>query len=350
MSWSRFSKQGMTLRLRLALYTSGLIALLCLELVIFINIITVLTHSQHLLAVSLIGLIINMIVGGLGAYWIAGKALLPVKEVSIAALQISASTLHTRLNLDGPQDELRELAQAFDGMLERLERAFELQSLFVADAAHELRTPLAILRTNLEVIGADSGATLEEYRALTVVLERTLRRLEHLVASLLVLASEERALVAEEVSLVSLLKDVVETLAPLAAEKNITVHLNVGDCVPIYGDQHLLELVFRNLIENALRYNRPDGSVTITSKNNHTSLLIQVSDTGIGIPEEARQRIFERFYRVDTSRSRHTGGAGLGLALVRHVLTLQKGCVWLEKSSPQGSVFVVELLKCKCYS
>jgi signal transduction histidine kinase len=338
----------MTLRLRLALYTSGFLVLLCIELIAFINVATTLTHSRYLLAISLFGLIVNMLAGGLGAYWIAGRALQPVKAVSTAALYIGASTLNTRLNLDGPHDELRELGHAFDSMLERLEQAFEQQSRFVADAAHELRTPLAILRTNLEVIVADPQATLEEYQALMVVLERTLGRLEHLVAALLVLAMEEHAVALEDVALLPLLQEALTELRPMAEEKQVWMLLTADQPVSVYGDEHLLGLVFRNLIENALRYNHPGGKVTITVEDGTSAVQVRVADTGIGIPKEAQEHIFERFYRVEASRSRYTGGAGLGLALARHVLNLQKGSVQVECSSPQGSVFVVALLKRSC--
>jgi len=343
----------MTLRMRLALYTSGLLALLCLELVVFINLVTVLTHAQHLLAISLVGLSLNMLGGGLGAYWIAGRALRPVKAVSTTALQISARTLHTRLNLRGPEDELKELGRAFDSMLERLEQAFAQQSRFVADAAHELRTPLAILRTNLEVIVADPQATLEEYQALMVVWERTLGRLEHLVAALLVLAMEDHAVVLKEVALLPLLREVIEELHPMAETRQVELTLDAELPVSVSGDEQLLGIVFRNLLENALRYNRPGGTVTVSLEEGASLLLVRVSDTGMGIPKEAQAHIFERFYRVETSRSRETGGAGLGLALVRHVLHLQKGSVQLEHSSCQGSVFAVALVKgnaqlCSC--
>ncbi|MBA2678069.1 MAG: HAMP domain-containing protein, partial [Ktedonobacteraceae bacterium] len=261
-----------TLQLRMALWTSGLFVVLCLILVTFINVATILLKPQQLLSISIIGFLFVTIGGGFGAYWIAGISLRPVKKMSDAAAHISASTLSTRLSLPGPQDELHALAATFDAMLDRLEQAFEQQSRFVADAAHELRTPLATLRTNLEVTGRNAHATLSDYQHLFVIVERAVIRLELLVAALLVLATEKQAIKLQAVSLLPLLEEIISDLQSTASDHQVTLHLEAYTTTSLYGDEHLLALVFRNLIENGIRYNRPDGTVTIT-----------IADSSIGV-------------------------------------------------------------------
>ncbi len=347
-SWSsslgnNLSVRRLTLRLRLALWTSGMLVVLCLGLLVFVNLAAGGGRTSQLQFASLLGFGLVTLIGGFGAYWLAGVALRPVREVSQAARTISARTLDTRLNLAGPKDELKELAQAFDGMLDRLERTFEQQRRFTADAAHELRTPLATLRVNLEVIAVDETATLSDYRQMTVTLERGLSRLERLVADLLTLATEEQSLVQEELSMGSLLEDVVADLALVACSAGVAIELENQSEQVVNGDSSLLSQVFSNLVENAIRYNCPGGKVAIKAFGKGESVVVTVADTGPGIAATHQPYIFERFYRVDQSRSRHKGGAGLGLSIVSHIVQQHKGQVELLQSSPQGSTFQVRL-------
>lgn len=343
--WFQQRTNFFTLRLRLALWTSSLFVVLCLGLVTFINLVTALTRSHSLLAVSFLGFLIVTISGGFGAYWIAGSALRPVRKMSDAVTRISAANLSTRLNFNGPHDELKELADAFDAMLNRLERAFEQQNRFVADVAHELRTPLATLQTNLDIAARNLHATYDDYCALLATIRRAVTRLEHLVVALLTLATAEQTLMQEEVVLEPLLEEVVANLQPYAESHYVTLRLVSQTEASVYGDPHLLAQVFRNLIENGIRYNHQEGSVTISIVETPEDVAIRVKDTGIGIAKEEQEHIFERFYRVDRSRSRHKGGAGLGLSIVQHLLSLHKGSIMLEHSSSDGSTFLVELAK-----
>ncbi|HEY6407390.1 MAG TPA: HAMP domain-containing protein, partial [Ktedonobacteraceae bacterium] len=264
-SWK---KRRLSLRLRLALWSGGLVLVLSFGLLLFINSVafssfnriirdrtpppvTIQRRTQpgcfsiipfvclsarptnplelalifELRNISLIGLGLVAVLGGAGAYWFAGIALRPVRRVSTAARQISANTLDTRLALEGPKDEIKELADTFDAMLERLEGTFELQNRFVADVAHELRTPLASLRTNLEVVTADKDATLADYRAMTATQERALTRLERLVADMLILATSEQPLVRSEVALAPLLEEVLSDLQQQADAQQVTLRL-----------------------------------------------------------------------------------------------------------------------------
>ncbi len=391
----RIKRRRLPLRLRLALWFGGLVFALSFGLLLFIN--TVAVSSFHgvvrhegaqvritrrvsraaspalegvldrfsitplnplelallleLQRISLIGLGIATLLGGASAYWLAGIALRPVKAVSGTAKRISASTLHTRLALDGPQDEIKELADTFDAMLGRLEQTFGLQSRFVADVAHELRTPLASLRTNLEVVSSDPEASLEDYQAMAATQERAVARLEHLVANLLILVRSEQPMnTCDEVSLEPLLEEALNDLKGTAEAHQVTLQLTEAADVVVRGEGLLLTCVFSNLIENAIYYNHAGGSVQVALKHESGSAVVSVADTGIGIPLEEQAFIFERFHRVDRSRARHKGGAGLGLSMVTSIVQQHGGKIELESAPEVGSVFTVRLPLAHAYS
>lgn len=293
--------------------------------------------------ISLIGVGIFTLLGALGAYWITRQALHPVHNLSDLVRQIRADTLHRRLSLDGPQDEVKELADAFDEMLARLERAFEQQSRFVGDAAHELRTPLATLRANLEVIQQDPGATLEDHRQAGVVQERALTRLERLVEDLLLLTSGENEMCLESVDLGVLIAEVLEENRLLAQSCEVSLSQEQINEVTLPASASLLSRAISNLVENGIRYNHPGGSVMISVKRHEGWILVSVSDTGIGIPSEELPHIFERFYRVDRSRAQHKGGAGLGLSIAAHIVQLHRGRIDATSTPGKGSIFSIWL-------
>jgi signal transduction histidine kinase len=381
-------KRRLPLRLRLALWSAGLVLILSFALLLFINttalerfpniiryhiLMTATTTSAgtattspfprpaandlyrrsanpleiaillELRNISLIGLAVVAVLGGAGAYWLAGMALRPVRRVSEAARRIRANTLDTRLALDGPNDEVKELADTFDAMLERLQGTFELQNRFVADVAHELRTPLASLRTNLEVVASDPQADLEDYHAMAVTQERALTRLERLVADLLILATTEQQQPSEAVTLASLLEEAICDLEYAASLRQVELQLVHDVDVVVRGNGPLLARAFCNLIENAIYYNHTGGKVTVTIDRKDTWAVILVADTGIGIPLEKQSRIFDRFYRADCSRARHKGGAGLGLSIVSAIVQQHRGRIQVESTPDVGSIFTVLL-------
>ena len=302
------------------------------------------TTLGQLRTISALGLALIAIVGGIGAYWIAGRALRPLTEVSQTARHVSASTLDTRLALkDAPDDEIKELAEAFDTMLDRLKRAFDEQGRFVSDAAHELRTPLTTLRTNIEVTYSDPDATLDDYKEIAPVLERTLARLEQLVSDLLIMATEEGSLVYGEVALKPLVEDVLHDLKPVADQQQVKLNLAGDSEVTVHGHGPLLARAFSNLVENGIRYDATGGEVEVTVHRASGCAMVTVSDTGIGIPMEEQSNIFNRFYRVDRSRSRHKGGAGLGLSIVAHIAQLHGGQIRVESTPGIGSKFTLQL-------
>ena len=220
-------KRTFTLRWRLTLWMTGLSMALSSILLFFV--LTFVVKSDSLLHLSFLSMSIMTILTGACAYWSAGMALRPVKKISQAAHKISANTLRTRLSPEGPNDELKELALSFNAMLNRLEHSFEQQGRFVADAAHELRTPLATLRTNVEVICSDSEASANDYKTLFGMLEHNLTRLEHLVTDLLLLTTEEPAIAHDELPLALLIEDVFVDLKPIADAQHITLH---GEDIP----------------------------------------------------------------------------------------------------------------------
>ncbi|MFU8773199.1 MAG: sensor histidine kinase [Anaerolineales bacterium] len=298
---------------------------------------------RELRIISLIGVGFFTMIGAVGAYWITRQGLYPVRRLSRLVQQIRAETLDQRISIDGPQDEVKELSDAFDDMLARLERAFESQSRFVGDAAHELRTPLATLRTNLEVIQQDPNATLEDYRQVGIVLERSVAKLERLVEDLLLLTSGDEEMELEPTELGILLAEVVHDYQSFAQSYQVELNLEVENelvlpiCTPLFAR------AVSNLIENGVRYNQPGGSVDITLRFEANSALINVKDTGVGIPEEDLPYIFDRFYRLDRSRSRHKGGAGLGLSITTHIVRLHGGQIEVTSSPGRGSTFSIRL-------
>ncbi len=296
--------------------------------------------------VSFIGLGIVVLLGGLVAYWLAGRALRPVRSLAQAARGIDAETLDTRLNSKGPEDELRQLSDSFDSMLNRLESAFEQQGRFVADAAHELRTPLTTLRSNLDVVRADPKATVEDYREMTSTLERALTRLQRVVDDLLLLATEERSISDTPVIVEPLVEEALSDLKPLANEYSVNLKYEsneINNGLIINGNSELLARVFHNLIENGIRYNKTGGEVVVKTAKEGEFTVVTVKDTGVGIAPEQLHHIFDRFYRTDSSRARNNGGAGLGLSIVAYILHLHKGQIEVESTPGVGTTFIVKL-------
>lgn len=303
------------------------------------------TVLGQLQVISAIGLLLVIFIGSVAAYWAAGQALSPLSRISRTAKSISATTLDTRLSLKAPDEELKELSEAFDTMLSRLQHSFTQQGQFVSNAAHELRNPLTTLRTNVEVAQLDPAATVEDYQEMAIVLENTLTRLETLVADLLLMARDEHALVHEDVPLEPLLQEVIADLMPLAKQYRVKLYFisNVEVDVCAWGDEALLARVFANLVENGIRYNRLEGTVSVTLRSDDMGSTIVVEDTGIGIPAEYQATIFERFYRLDRSRSKHRDGSGLGLSIVAHIVALHGGHIKIESAEGVGTKFTVSL-------
>ena len=280
-----------------------------------------------------------------GGYWLARRALAPVDRLTRAALTISATDLHRRVPQDGTKDEVGRLAAAFNSMLGRLEAAFEETRRFTADAAHELRTPLAVLRTATEVALRADG-TAEDFRRVMDGQLKEIGRLSRLADQLLFLCREDAGLRDErpnEVRLDLLLEDLCETLQLTAEAKSLAINCEEVSPCTITAPPDRVRRLFLNLVDNSLRYTPPGGRVDVRLTLSNAEAVVTVADDGVGIAVEHVPRVFERFYRGDESRSRETGGAGLGLAICRSVTDSLGGRISITSEVDRGTVMEVRL-------
>jgi signal transduction histidine kinase len=286
-----------------------------------------------------------LFVVSLGVGWvISGRVLSPIDRITSVANEIQATDLSRRIDLGGPADELKRLADTFDGMLARLDAAFAAQRRFIADASHELRNPLAVVRTNIDVVLTDPGASAEDLRQAIVVVQRATERMRHLVDDLLALARLEAPTARRErVDLRALVAEVAEELGAVAAERSIELTTAPRGEAVTSGDREALKRALANLVDNAIRFSPVGGRVAIGCGSLGPWAWTGVSDRGPGIAPEHRERIFERFWRIDKSRSRALGGSGLGLAIVRQIAERHGGAVRAYSELGAGATFVLWL-------
>jgi len=294
---------------------------------------------------SLIGFAGLITIGGIGIYFLSRRMLKPVDRVSSLAARISSTNLKERINYQGPDDEMKRLADTFDDMLGRLESAFESQKQFIQDASHELRTPIAIAQTNIEVAEMEGKATARDYKRLMEVLKMSLERMNRLSDNLLLLSEGEQSRVKWSVVDMSvLLEEVIEETSAKAIDAGIGLELQpVHEKMLVTGDAMSLKQALINLVDNAIKYNRPGGTVRLSARAEGSQVVLQVQDSGIGISKADQQRVFDRFYRVDKSRSRSQGGSGLGLAIVKKIVEDHGGTISVESTPGEGSTFRMSL-------
>lgn len=303
------------------------------------------SHLGLLRNYSIVGISCLVVLGGLSIYLLSRKMLKPVDRVSSLAERISSTNLKERINYNGPDDEIKRLADTFDGMLSRLENSFESQKQFIQDASHELRTPIAIAQTNIEVLEMDDKATLKDYERLKDILKMSLERMSALSEKLLMLSEGEQGKTNWAiVDLAPLLAEITSELETKANEKSVHFEMApIDKNIPVSGDAFRLKQVFVNLVDNAIKYNKPGGEVKISARVDDTKIVVEIKDSGVGISQADQQRIFERFYRVDKSRSRAQGGSGLGLAIVKKIVEEHGGTVSVQSTLGEGSTFYVTL-------
>ena len=290
---------------------------------------------------ALVTLVI-ILLGSIFTWFLAGRALAPLRKLSAHMETIQAQNLSEPLEAPGTQDEVARLTRSFNGMLDRLDQAFTVQRQFSANAAHELRTPLAVMQTSLEVLQKRERPTMEEYAdAVRMAVEQT-GRLSHLVSTLLEMTELQTVQRTDHISLSALVEEVICDLTPVADERKVTLIQKPGDA-EITGSDPLLYRAVYNLVENAIKYNRPGGTVTVGVRTEDNTVMLSVADTGIGISREHWESVFEPFVRVDKSRSRAMGGAGLGLALVRDIAVQHGGTVRIARSSDNGTEIALTL-------
>ncbi len=276
------------------------------------------------------------------AYFVSGQALKPLRKLSQQAEKIDQDSISDIRLSEDTVKEFRQLSISVNLMLDRLSESFATQRQFSGNAAHELRTPLAIMQTKLELFAAEhknmEGDTAELVRSQAEQLDR-LSRLVHTLLEMSNLSSAPRS---DRIELAPLVEEIITDLTPLASQNDITMEQDCDNVVITGSDALIYRLVF-NLIENAVKYNRRGGSVSVSVHKENSDVVVRVSDTGCGIPEEYRESIFQPFFRVDKSRSRQMGGVGLGLALVHEIAVLHGGSVRAEPGNKVGTVFIVTL-------
>lgn len=292
-----------------------------------------------------------LLLTGAGGWFLARRSLAPVVEMTERARRISAENLEERLPLTNPQDELGRLASTFNELLARLDDSFGQQRRFMADASHELRTPLSVMRTATGVTLKKGGRSEGEYREALQVIDEQARRLTRIVEDMFTLAradSRQRALSFHDLRLDELTYETARAAEVLAMSKGVEVEVGELPETRCHGDEGLLRQMLMNLLDNAVKHTPPGGSVSVRLEKGAGRYALVVSDTGAGIPAEAQARIFDRFYRVDKSRSRSTatemgGGAGLGLSIAKWIAEAHRGTLELLSSDSTGSTFVVTL-------
>ena len=296
---------------------------------------------------SVIATTIIILLSSVCTYFLTKKALTPLQKLTSEVSQIQAQNLSTQLPVPDSKDEIAQLTSSFNEMLARLDNAFSTQKQFSANAAHELRTPLAVLQTNLEVFEKKQKPEMIEYRQLFTMIKEQTARLSQLVGTLLDMTNLKSVPRTVQVSLEELVDEVFCDLDPIAEKAGISIHFNDSSNQDLHSDVTgsyvLLYRAVYNLVENAIKYNRPHGSVSVSVKQENGQAMVLVTDTGIGISPENQKKIFDPFFRVDKSRSRAMGGAGLGLALVDSIAKEHRGTVKVLESSSAGSTIVLML-------
>lgn len=288
--------------------------------------------------------LILMLFLGTGATWLmAGKALKPLGELTGTIEEIGGNNLSRRVEHQDRQDEIGQLASSFNHMMDKVSASFGRQQRFSASAAHELKTPLATILVNLDVLDMEEKASADQIKRVLSIVRTNTERMIRLVDSLFQLTAEKKSEMCEEVLPEEMFAEILEELSPQLDAKHLSVSLSGLSGIKLIGNRVMLYRAMSNLIENAAKYNRENGSISISASRQEENIIIKISDTGIGIPEEECERIFEPFYRVDQSRSRSVGGAGLGLALVKDIVEKHGGRIRVNSRAGQGSEFILYL-------
>ena len=290
---------------------------------------------------SLIITVLLALLGGVVTYFISGHALRPIREFSDKIEEVQAQNLSDSRIEENNVKELNQLSISYNKMLERLSEAFEIQRQFTANAAHELRTPLALMQVQLDLYNSAShpGNDADTLQTIKMVTEQN-DKLNRMVKTLLDMSELQTVGRNDKIILDAIVEEVLADLEPLAVEKNIKL---IGKCedATMTGSDILIYRLVYNLVENAIKYNHPLGQVTVTAYQRNKHVYLSVEDTGSGIPKELRERVFEPFFRVDKARSRELGGVGLGLAFVREIVRVHDGSICIKSGKTGGTIFEV---------
>lgn len=282
--------------------------------------------------------------GLVGGWWLSGKTIQPIQQISQTAGKINAANLSERIETSGMDNEVRALAAILNSMFQRLDSSFKQQSQFTADASHELRTPLAVLMSHCE-LALNRPRSSEEYKQTIATCQKAGSRMKTLVEDLLTLARADAGKLEIDhapVDLHAIVEEAIGMLQPLAQEFQVDVS-HTGTAALCKGDAGRLSQVIANLITNAIHYNKRGGKVMVTTSLENGQAVVEVRDTGCGVPSDALPHLFDRFYRVDEARSRQTGGSGLGLAICKSIIETHAGTISVESEIGVGSVFKVQI-------
>ena len=281
------------------------------------------------------------LLSGILAYFVSGRALKPLRSFASQVEMVQMTNLADMKIDEDVLPEFKQLSHSFNQMLERLNTAFSAQRQFTGNAAHELRTPLALMQAQLELFSAEHPDMRPETAEFLTLLREQTERLIQMTRTLLEMSNLRQVARNERIQLAPMIEEIFTDLAPLSDKRGVTLTAE-GNGIMTGSDALIYRLIF-NLTENAVKYNRQGGSVRVSVTQKPEKLLLRVSDTGCGIPKEYQRSIFQPFFRVDKSRSREYGGAGLGLSLVWEIADLHGGSVWVEESSDKGTTIAVEL-------
>lgn len=291
---------------------------------------------------SILYMLFIIIAGGIMMYLFSKNILLPLSKLNEKIKNITISNLSDKLSVPYSNDEISELTVSFNRMTDRIEEAFFFQQQFSGNVAHELKTPLTIMKTKIDVFEKRENHTFPEYKELISNQKNQLIRLSEIIQTLLEITNTDSIQEKERFFVSDMIENILLDFSNITSQKNIRISSDLQN-VEIYGNVDSLYRVFYNLIQNSIRYNVDKGSICISAEQAQQQTVIRICDTGIGIAKENRQRIFEPFFRVDKSRSRSMGGAGLGLSIVKNIIEKHHGSIDISDNEPQGTCFTVKL-------
>lgn len=302
---------------------------------------TLATKKRDFKYETVYSMVFIIIIGSILTFYLSGKVMKPLTKLSEEVANRDINNLSEKIVIEETGDEIEILTEAFNIMLDKINNSYVNQKNFSINAAHELRTPLAVLQSKIEVFKKKENRSLDEYKHLIDIIGRNTESLANIVNDLLELTNEDKIKLNESVNINEIIEECIFELEGIAEEKNISIKL-IGDEVTLLGNDGLLQRAFYNLIENAIKYNMPNGEVIIEIVNDIDNIAIKIIDTGNGIPGDLKANIFEPFTRVDKSRNREIGGNGLGLAIVKHIINKHNGTIEVKDNKLTGSVFEIK--------
>lgn len=289
---------------------------------------------------SIIAFILVVTIGGMCTYFVVNNALIPIVELNKNIKKINEDNLNSNLSIKGANDEIKELTISFNKMIAKLENAFASQKRFNSSVAHELKTPLAVIKTNIDVLKSSNCKSLEEYDKTLAIVEKSILKMNLIIETLLDIIRQENAPLNEIVSIDEILEDIVDDLSIIANKKNIKLKLNSYNIKnKIKGNEIMLYRAFYNVIENSIKYNKINGSIDILCYQDLNTIEVKVIDTGSGIKEEDYDEIFKPFYRCEGINSYSKNGVGLGLSLTQSVIKLHGGEIKVKSKLNEGTEF-----------